>query len=323
MRGVLQFSPYGRSAGSPSLLEVKNIAIQKPTQDPVTKPAAPEQPPKTKARISELALVSLIFAIWIVYPHWRRLCGIAAVITAALALWLISRSRGKVKGTKIAIAAMILGMVGILFFPVITSLEVWVIKKLPPSLARPAARFTGLGMMVYGAVRARTSRVNTDLRTIAIALEAYYNEHNSYPAWAIGEAGANSFAGPQAAAFHIHTFRIWQNDTEVGTFATLTTPVPYLPSYLRDPFAWATRATYGYYSNEHGFIVYSGGPDMDERLVDSWDLEPDVEFVYKSIIAQPSLTLLAGTSSLSHEAYTYDPTNGIYTSAGDIWRVRQ
>jgi hypothetical protein len=81
--------------------------------------------------------------------------------------------------------------------------------------------------------------------------------------------------------------------------------------------------TYGYYADENGFILYSGGPDTDERLTDSWDLEPDVELLYKSTISHPSLTLLAGTSSLSHEAYTYDPTNGTYTSAGDIWRVKQ
>ena len=62
--------------------------------------------------------------------------------------------------------------------------------------------------------------------------------------------------------------------------------------------------------------------DYDENKRESWDLDPDVEMVYKSSIAQPSYTLMCGASSSSHEAYTYDPTNGTF-SAGDIWRVRQ
>jgi len=160
------------------------------------------------------------------------------------------------------------------------------------------------------------------MRSIATSLEAYFVDNMQYPAWAKGDQGANSFAGPHAGAYHIHTFRTWRDDSERGTFYTLTTPVPYLTSYLRDPFASTRGATFGYYCDLNGWILYSWGPDMDENNTYQWDLEPDVEKVYCSFYSQPSLTLLAGTSSLSAEAYTYDPTNGII-SPGDIYRVKQ
>ena len=287
-------------------------------------PTGSHQEPPTKRKFCALAIISLILAVLILYPMYAPIFGISAMITGAGALVLIARSQGKLRGHILAVAAVALGIVGTLFFPVILTLESRVIRALPPSVGRPVARFTGLGMMVYGAVRARASRVRTDLRTIDMALEAYYRDHNSYPAYATGQAAANSFAGSQAGAYHIHTFRIWRDQSEVGKFATLTTPVAYLSHYLPDPFAWTRGATYGYYSDGTGYILYSWGPDMDERLNHSWDLEPDVEMVYKSTISQPSPTLIAGTSSSpAHEAYTYDPTNGTYNSPGDIWRVKQ
>lgn len=300
------------------------MTSQKPTHDAEIKPGDAKQAPKTKRRISGLAIVSLLLGILILFPRYAPIFAIAAIITGAAALFLITQSHRKLRGHIIATAGIVLGIVGILFFPIIFRLEAQVLRSLPPALCRPVARFTGLGMMVYGAVRSKASRVRTDLRTIAMALEAYYRDHNSYPAYATGQAAANSFAGSQAGAYHIHTFRIWRDQSEVGKFATLTTPVGYLSHYLPDPFAWTRGASYGYYSDGTGYILYSWGPDMDERLNHSWDLEPDVEMVYKSTISQPSPTLLAGTSSSpAHEAYTYDPTNGTYNSPGDIWRVRQ
>jgi len=176
-------------------------------------------------------------------------------------------------------------------------------------------------MAVFGSFGGRFARAKSHLRTIAMALEAYYKDHNSYPAWAKGENGANSFAGPNSGAYHIHTFRIWKNENEVGTFYTLTSPLAYMTQYFSDPWADTMRVTYGYYADENGWILYSWGPDHDENAIEGSDLEPDVEMVYRSVTSQPSLTLISGTSSSSHEAYTYDVTNGTI-SPGDIWRIR-
>lgn len=172
-------------------------------------------------------------------------------------------------------------------------------------------------------IRSQVSRVKGDMRSNATAIEAYYVDSSAYPCWVKGESGANSFAGPEAGVYHIHTFQIWKNPAEVRTFNTLTTPISYLAKFFTDPFADTRGATFGYYCDVNGWVIYSWGPDRDENKRDSWDLEPDVEKVYRSTIAQPSPTLLFGSSSSpAHEAYTYDPSNGT-VSPGDIWRVKQ
>lgn len=172
-------------------------------------------------------------------------------------------------------------------------------------------------------VRAMVARVKGDMRAMATAIEAYYiDARDNYPCWAKGEKGANRLAGEQAGAYHIHTFRVWSNEAEAKSFWTLTTPVAYLSSYLEDPFADTKEVTFGYYADAKGWILYSWGPDRDENRRDNWDIEPDVEVIYRSEISQPSNTLIAGTSSApAHEAYTYDPTNGT-VSPGDIWRIK-
>ncbi len=298
------------------------MTSQKPIPDAYTKPGDTEQAAKTKPRISRLAIASLLVAILILFPRYGPLFGFAAVITGGAAWQWIARSPSKLKGHRLATAGMVLGVIGMMCFSEIESLQVELIRKLPRAWVRPVANFTGMGMAVFRSFRGRVSRVKADFRSLSIALEAYYQEHNSYPAWAKGESGANSFAGPNSGAYHIHTFPIWKNENEVGTFYTLTTPLAYMTQYISDPWADTMRVTYGYYADEHGWILYSWGSDTDENaIVGPGDLEPDVEHVYRSSISQPSLTLLAGTSSVSHEAYTYDPTNETI-SPGDIWQVR-
>ncbi len=288
-------------------------------------PTAGQQEPATRPRVYWPAIASMILGILILLPILGLPFAIAAVITGAVALIRITASRGKLIGNEMAVCGIILGMLGILLFPFIFSIHRPFISNLPKIIVHPVARFTGMGMMLYGdapGVRSKVSQVKTNLRTIATSLEAYFVDTMLYPAYARGDQGANSFAGPHAGAYHIHTFRTWRDDSERGTFYTLTTPIPYLPSYLRDPFASTRGATYGYYCDLNGWILYSWGPDMDENNAYQWDLEPDVEMVYKSFIRQPSLTLMCGTSSSSHEAYTYDPTNGTI-SPGDVYRVKQ
>ncbi len=299
------------------------MTSQKPIQHADTKPGDTEQPAKTKPRISRLAIASLLLAILILFPRYGPLFGVAAVITGGAAWQWIARSPSKLKGHRLATTGLVLGVIGLMCFSVIEDLQVCVIRRLPRAWVRPVANFTGMGMAVFRSFRSRVSRVKADLRSISMALEAYYQEHNSYPAWAKGESGANSFAGPNSGAYYIHTFRIWKNENEAGAFYTLTTPLAYFTKYISDPWADTWGTTYGYYADEHGWILYSWGPDIDENGIgDPGDLEPDVEQVYRSSISQPSLTLIAGSSSSSHEAYTYDVTNGTI-SPGDLWRVRQ
>lgn len=226
------------------------------------------------------------------------LTEIGAIICGTVAIIQIARSKGRLNGLGLAIAGIIIASA--------------------PLLQNSLLLTFAVSRAYKGSSRAKVSRVNADMRSFALAVEAYYINHDSYPAWAIGVGSANSFAGPSAGVYHIPTFRIWKNDTEKNTFYTLTTPIAYVGMYFPDPFAGTQMATFGYYSDGKGWILWSRGPDME------CDLYPDiVEGLYRSDIPQPSLELLCGSSSVgAHHAYTYDPTNGTI-SPGDIWRVKQ
>ncbi|MCX7046176.1 MAG: hypothetical protein NTX50_11910 [Candidatus Sumerlaeota bacterium] len=207
-------------------------------------------------------------------------------------------------------------------------------------------------------VRAKVSRAKADQRSLAIALEAYYVDYKAYPAWVCGGNGVcsndwtttpglighvNAFAGTGPGAAKIHSFRIRNGSNADNLFMTLTTPISYMTSYFADPFASTRGASYGYYADAKGWIVYSFGPDMDESCPIAGDIDPYVEarlkkplvskygeFVYDGRIAQPTLLLIAhdgrtatgldfGTDA---QAFTYDPTNGT-ASEGDVYRCKQ
>lgn len=254
-------------------------------------------------RPSAIAFMSLFLAILALFPFWGILIGVAAIVLGIAALRGIARSQGRLTGQGLAIA-------GIVVASVLMVNNLLVITRSIHGL-KDGGRYSNV------------SRVRVATRNIEEALEAYFTDNNCYPAWSVGEGGANSFAGPRTGVYYIPTFRIWKNEKEKGTFHTLTTPMAYLVSYLRDPFADTGGATYGYYCDSKGWILWSWGPDRDESEREQWDLAADVEKVYHSGIAQPTLTLLVGTSSaLAQEAYSYDAINGT-VSPGDVWRVKQ
>jgi hypothetical protein len=77
-------------------------------------------------------------------------------------------------------------------------------------------------------------------------------------------------------------------------------------TYFADLFADGKRASYGHYCDENFMDIGSHRNDSfrKERYV-----ALDVSKVYWSDIAQPSLTLLAGTNSApAQQPYTLDPT---------------
>lgn len=169
-------------------------------------------------------------------------------------------------------------------------------------------------------VRSKVSRVRSDQRSLATAIEAYYVDNNEYPLFRTGTQGA-------------HANIVGSNQT-VMTFAlrlpnalcnTLTTPIGYITSYPRDPFA-DKATTFEYYRDLNGWILGSWGPNTDQNTHGDLDWVPNntgVETVYKSSESQPSSLLLTGASTGTGQgAFTYDPTNGT-VSAGDVWRVKQ
>lgn len=187
-------------------------------------------------------------------------------------------------------------------------------------------------------VRAKVSRVRSDLRSIATALESYFIDNNAYPAYTTDttmSVNASLTLGTGMAGTGYPTFRIRTNAAS-DLFQTLTTPLSYITSYFADPFSLTRGVTFAYYTDTAGWILWSLGPDSDENnggTAIASDLGPQdaYETVYTSAIAQPSISLIAGGSAGAPDgdangsagnSYTYDPTNGT-TSEGDVYRVRQ
>jgi len=195
-------------------------------------------------------------------------------------------------------------------------------------------------------VRSKVSRSKTDMRTMATALEAYFVDNNTYAGSATDVTGTgltvNSMLQPPAVGLGGAAGRLthttYRPVAADGMGLVLTTPIAYIGSYPRDPFADTKGSTFGYFNAaDIGWIEWSYGPDIDEtpdngqiqsKLVTlPWapvvfDGPPVMTFesIYNPYQSNPSLELMCGVINLN--AYTYDPTNGT-NSLGDIWRVKE
>lgn len=150
--------------------------------------------------------------------------------------------------------------------------------------------------------RSKVSRTRADMRAMATALEVYYIDNNTYPAWT--SEVENSWNAGRHGMEGIPTF----HRGAPGGPNTLTTPISYLREPFEDPFAIAPGATFGFISSgapNPDWIIFSPGPsgrfDIDPNQWRPGGLEANRDWLYN---------------------VSYDPTNGT-VSAGDIWRVRQ
>jgi prepilin-type N-terminal cleavage/methylation domain-containing protein len=141
--------------------------------------------------------------------------------------------------------------------------------------------------------RSKVSRVKTDLRTIAIGLEAYHAEHNRYP-----------------------------SSTLIRPFLRLiplSTPVAYITSIPLDIFQPANNGPW--YVQQRSHFAYGARPiDQESR----WALAshgPDLRPDHEPIEFYPGYADDLWENPSSGFIYIrYDPTNGS-VSPGDIWRV--
>ncbi len=160
-------------------------------------------------------------------------------------------------------------------------------------------------------IRSKVSRGKADMRVMAVALEAYYVDNNSFPA---SVPGSHPFAYNKASATRkMPSFRLGvktksPDGREIAIPMTVTTPLAYITRYFKDPFQVSPtdpQPTFAYYGDRNGWILISPGPDGD------YDINPAKD--YSSDIRQPTLQLLLKA---------YDPTNGT-VSGGDVFRVKQ
>jgi len=158
--------------------------------------------------------------------------------------------------------------------------------------------------------------IDFDFRLMDKAFRRYGSLNGQLPPWSRGNLGANKRVPPTSSSFQIPTFRIHQ--FAYDKFNALTTPVPILDHYLRDPFASSVFATYSYYCPDSGAaagtaasapahpntaIIMSPGPDGE------YQIDPERDFVPGSAASRDTLLRLR-----------WDPTNGL-VSGGDIWFV--
>lgn len=191
-------------------------------------------------------------------------------------------------GTHIWFIALIC-FVMVIFSPGLSNLSFWEAQPRPPHV-----------------------RIKGDQRTMTIALETYYLDHNNYPAWSLDRT--QNFNGGlkdrKGILSHQPTFRMANG----SALCTLTTPIAYLTSIFCDTFCPIKGGSLCYWNNATatttatGFILWSPGPDG------VYDLSIDnIPKAYDPKTTVPSNLLIE---------LTYDPSNGTQ-SRGDIWRAKQ
>ncbi|MDX2176202.1 MAG: type II secretion system protein GspG [Candidatus Sumerlaeia bacterium] len=202
-------------------------------------------------------------------------------------------------------------------------------------------------------VRAKVSRVQSDLRSLATALEAYRVDFNRYPegtdTLAKMPEQAVAFFGPLAGGYYTWATRNPSGAVAGRDFATLTTPVAFITSLPLDPFAAQVggNVTYAYRDAKargDGYVLTSFGPDADVLSpggVGTVNTNPlstrsdtkaparlgDInERAVIEVVERTNAGLIAnvnaGYGSLlgAMEDLRYDPTNGT-ASDGDLYRV--
>jgi prepilin-type N-terminal cleavage/methylation domain-containing protein len=163
--------------------------------------------------------------------------------------------------------------------------------------------------------RSPVSTAKADQRSLATALESYYIDHKSYPAWSASpDLGINA-SSRRWAALNPPVPTFLARSASHPELITITTPVSYLTSYFVDPMAPMKNVTFGYYSinalNEGdpaGWFTWSPGPDADYDIT-----MKNIEAIYDPAQQVPNPALVD---------LTYDPTNGT-KSSGDVWRAKQ
>ncbi|MBN2327037.1 MAG: prepilin-type N-terminal cleavage/methylation domain-containing protein [Candidatus Omnitrophica bacterium] len=145
--------------------------------------------------------------------------------------------------------------------------------------------------------RAKVSRCQADMRTIATALEVYFTDNNAYPPWTQNRVVVYDERHPNQIRYY-----------------RLTTPVSYLTEVPRDPFAT--------YANPSDFEWWGWGYDYVDALdPHNYLLDPDAwGHVWRINSWGPDNTNGYIGCIRGKPEFLYSPTNGI-TSAGDILRV--
>jgi len=163
--------------------------------------------------------------------------------------------------------------------------------------------------------RSKVARAKSEIRNLAVNLETYYIDHNTYPYPEADTPGDewSTTPVPATAGFDVGY---------AGHVPTLlTTPIAYVSTLPSDPFR---KIPTGYGPYQYGtnflscWIMTSFGPDLSDTI-------PETEFPTLDSSGTPGgncqwRTYMAQFGSAFVDAIEYDGTNGT-TSRGDVVRV--
>ena len=139
-------------------------------------------------------------------------------------------------------------------------------------------------------VRSKAGRVAADQRVVVLAVELYRVDNNAYPP-------------------HTDTIR------DVTRF---TTPIAYVSSIPRDPFADKSEPIFAFYGPYYG---YEGLEDIFFFRKPDWG---GGEWLARQVGAGKRYLTISlgpdGTDNIAEEAVQYDPTNGTI-SRGDLFTI--
>jgi len=174
--------------------------------------------------------------------------------------------------------------------------------------------------LMYASTRAKTARVQSDLRTLATAIEAYTVDHNLPPLdWKVTR-GDPMYEGMNSSTSGILHPGYAAPD---GVHAGLTTPVAYVTDcWVTDPFVKGEsldripfdqqKYSYNWFEPQS---LRGATPNTDYALQN-----------YSSYYGYwrlgsigPDQDYFNGSASVYVASRVYDPTNGILSS-GNIWR---
>jgi type II secretory pathway pseudopilin PulG len=135
-------------------------------------------------------------------------------------------------------------------------------QVLAAALAAPAAVLAAIAVpnFIEAQTRSKVARAQTDMRTMAVALESYHIDFNAYPTQ--------------------------------DKLTCLTTPISYLTQLMDDPFAPAKGTIYSYWIDptRKGWILWSAGPDKRYDLTTQ-----NIGELYNPAVAVPSAGLIEKT----------------------------
>jgi prepilin-type N-terminal cleavage/methylation domain-containing protein len=163
-------------------------------------------------------------------------------------------------------------------------------------------------------VRSKVSRAQSDLRTLATALESYRVDNNEYVPGHINPLNPSNVVSP---SYHLIFPRLER-------IQVLTTPISYISTLPRDPFLLTVEPpenqVFSYWDPEHADAHRPGGAFNTPNLFQ--DVPSESTHYGGWVMASAGPDLIIETPAHQSPGFVeavYDPTNGT-TSRGLIWR---